>query len=79
MDDELKSGRVTLLATSMSPDQVARFYIGGLRRQGWELEHQFNEQEAHVMVFRDGPALVNVLVIPAPDVTQVLINTEIPN
>ena len=79
MDDELKSGRVTLIATSMSPDEVARFYIGGLRRQGWELEPQFNEQEAHVMIFRDGPALVNVLVIPAPDITQVLINTEIPN
>ena len=52
MDDELKCGRVTLIATSMSPDEVARFYIGGLHDRA-ELEHQFNELEAHVMVFRD--------------------------
>ena len=79
MDDGLKSGRVTLIATAMSSDEVVRFYTRGLRRQGWELEHRFNEEDGHVLIFRDGPALYNVLVIPAPDLTQVLINTELPN
>jgi len=79
MDDGVKSGRVVILASAMTPDEVSRFYMRQLRSEGWALEHEWNQDETHVMVFRDGPALYNVLITPAADFTQILINTEEPN
>lgn len=78
MTDGPKKGRVTLLASAKSPERLSRFYRSKMMRRGWLLEQNFTEGDARVLVFRDGPALTNVLIMPAPTVTQVLINSEEP-
>jgi hypothetical protein len=49
-----------------------------MTKKGWALEQSFVEDEARVLVFRDGPALNNVLLVPMPSGTQILINHEEP-
>jgi hypothetical protein len=78
MDDGAKRGRVTLAASGKSPAELARFYRSAMIRKGWALEQSFVEGAARVLVFRDGPALNNVLLVPMPSGTQILINHEEP-
>ncbi|MBT6263124.1 MAG: hypothetical protein HOI91_00205 [Halieaceae bacterium] len=79
MDDGAKKGRVTLAASGQTPAALARFYRSSMIRKGWALEQSFVEDSARVLVFRDGPALSNVLLVPIPTGTQILINSEEPD
>lgn len=75
-EDGPKHGRVSLLACSGSPDEVADYYRSNMASAGWRLQHDYKNGEAQVLVFRDGMSRSNVLIIPAGTVTQVLINSE---
>ncbi len=74
--DGVKSGRVALLASSESPSEVRAFYQSSMASAGWSSDHSFAENDAHVLVFRQGLNVMNVLIMPTPDVTQILINEE---
>jgi len=74
--DGIKNGRVALLASSESPSEVRAFYLSAMSSAGWSSDHSFAEKNAHVLVFRRGLNVMNVLIMPAPEVTQILINEE---
>jgi hypothetical protein len=78
MDDGPKIGRVSMIASKKSPSAVSRFYQRAMLDKGWSLEQSFTEGDARVLIFRDGPSISNVLMIPAPGMTQIFINTEQP-
>lgn len=75
-EDGPKKGRVTILALGESPSEVAQFYRATLASQGWQQDQDFHKDQARVLVFRQGLNVMNVLIVPAPDFTQVLINSE---
>ncbi len=75
--DGPKQGRVTMLSTSESTRSVSKFYLNEMQRKGWTLDREFNEGESRVLVFRKGLNMNNILIIPAGEMTQVLINEEI--
>lgn len=74
--DGPKKGRVSVLASAGSSSEVAAFYLANMDQAGWRLEHSFNQDGAQVLVFRDGLNTSNILIIPAADITQILINEE---
>ncbi len=76
-NDGPKNGRVTMIAASGSTGEVAQFYLTEMQNSGWSVDRTFVEQDARVLVFRDGLNTSNILIIPAGDITQVLINEEI--
>lgn len=76
-NDGPKKGRITMLSTAESTSDVASFYLNEMRHNGWSLDREFNEQESRVLVFRKGLDISNILIIPAGEMTQVLINDEI--
>ncbi len=76
-DDGPKKGRITMLSTAGSTSDVAGFYRSEMQHKGWALDREFNEAESRVLVFRKGLNVSNILIIPAGDLTQVLINEEI--
>tara|TARA_R110002050_G_scaffold9504_1_gene33232 strand:+ start:380053 stop:380757 length:705 start_codon:yes stop_codon:yes gene_type:complete len=76
-DDGPKKGRITMLSTAGSTSDVAGFYRNEMQHKGWTLDREFNEAESRVLVFRKGLNVSNILIIPAGEMTQVLINEEI--
>lgn len=74
--DGPKKGRVTVLASASSPSELMQFYRGNMTMAGWVLEHSFSQDKARVLVFKDGLKTSNILLVPAGDMTQVLINEE---
>lgn len=76
-NDGPKKGRVTMLSTAGSSSDVASFYQDEMQHKGWALDRQFNEAESRVLVFRKGLDVSNILIIPAGEMTQVLINEEV--
>lgn len=75
-DDGPKQGRVSMLASADSVSGVAKFYISEMQNDGWGLDRQFREQDAMVLVFRKGLDVTNIVMVPAGDMTQILINEE---
>ena len=75
--DGPKKGRVTMIATGGSPSEVANFYFSEMQNDGWAIDRQFVEGESRMLAFRKGIDISNILIIPAGDFTQVLINEEI--
>ena len=75
-NDGPKKGRVSMLASSGSSSEVMAFYRSNMDAAGWVLEHSFEKDQAQVLVFRDGLKTSNVLIIPAGEITQILINEE---
>jgi len=73
-DDGPKKGRVTLLTSEGSVDQVAHFYRGQMQTFGWSIENDFREQGHVVLVFRKRLDESNIVITPAGDATQILIN-----
>lgn len=73
-DDGPKKGRVTLLTSEGSVDQVAHFYRGHMQSAGWSIENDFREQGHVVLVFRKRLDESNIVITPAGDATQILIN-----
>ena len=76
-DDGPKKGRITMLSTAGSTSEVANFYRSEMQHKGWALDREFNEAESRVLIFRKGLNVSNILIIPAGDMTQVLINEEV--
>jgi hypothetical protein len=74
MEDGPKKGRVTLLTSEGSVDQVAHFYRSQMLGDGWGLENDFREQGNVVLVFRKRLNESNIVITPAGEATQVLIN-----
>lgn len=75
-NDGPKNGRVTLMATGGSPAEVARFYQSSLSSWGWKQQQNFTKDGSRVLIFRKGLNVMNILLVPTPEFTQVLINTE---
>src|SRR5690606_39891095 len=73
-EDGTKKGRVTLLTSEGSVDQVAHFYRGQMQSNGWSIENDFREQGHVVLVFRKRLDESNIVITPAGDATQILIN-----
>ena len=74
--DGAKKGRVALLASGSSPAEVSGFYRSAMSAAGWLVDHSFAEESSHVLVFRKGLNVMNVLIMQAPGLTQILINEE---
>lgn len=75
--DGAKLGRITMLATANTPSEVARYYRSILLNSGWKLLQNYRRDGAHMLAFRNGLDLMNVLIIPAETVTQVLVTSEV--
>ncbi len=73
-EDGPKKGRVTLITSDSSVDQAAQFYRGYMQGEGWALENDFREQGHAVLVFRKRLNESNIVITPAGDATQILIN-----
>lgn len=73
-DDGPKQGRVTMLTSSLSTSEVLEFYLSEMPRKGWSLERNFREGQHAVLVFKKGLDLSNILVTPAGDMSQILVN-----
>ena len=76
-NDGPKKGRVTMLSAGGSTGDVAGFYQSEMQNKGWSIDRSFAEGDARVLVFRKGLNISNILIIPAGNMTQVLINEEI--
>lgn len=74
MEDGPKKGRVTLLTSEGTVDQVVHFYRSQMLSDGWGLENEFREQGHAVLVFRKRLNESNIVITPAGDATQILIN-----
>lgn len=72
--DGPKKGRVTILTSEGSVDQVAHFYRAQKLGDGWAVENEFHEQGSAVLVFRKRLNESNIVITPAGDATQILIN-----
>lgn len=75
-DDGPKKGRVTLMLAEGLPQDLAKFYQSSLTSRGWRQDQDFMKDEARVLIFRKGLDVQNILLIPTPEFTQILINTE---
>jgi len=75
-EDGPKLGRVTVLTSTLTVPEVLDYYATEMHRKSWNLERTFREGEHAVLVFRKGLELSNILVTPAGDMTQILINSE---
>jgi len=73
-NDGNKVGRISVLTLGESVREAAGFYTAEMQRDGWSLERNFSEQGGLVLMFRQGLKTSNILLVPAGDFTQVLIN-----
>jgi hypothetical protein len=73
-EDGPKKGRVTLLTSDSSVDQLVSYYRSNMQADGWALENNFREGNHAVMVFRKRLNESNIIITQAPDATQILIN-----
>jgi len=74
--DGPKKGRVTMLSAGGSTSDVASFYQSEMQNKGWSIDRNFVEGDARVIVFRKGLDISNIVILPAGNMTQVLINEE---
>ena len=72
--DGRKDGRVTIITSERSVSELINFYHTEMTVDGWSLEQNFTEYGRAVMVFRRGVDEANVLITPAGDATQILVN-----
>lgn len=73
-EDGPKKGRVTILTSEGSVDQVAHFYRAQKLGDGWAIENEFREQGSAVLEFRKRLDESNIVITPAGEATQILIN-----
>jgi len=73
-EDGPKKGRVTLLTSDSSVDQLVNYYRSNMQADGWALENNFREGNHAVLVFRKRLNESNIIITQAPDATQILIN-----
>ncbi|MDO6748348.1 hypothetical protein [Gilvimarinus sp. 1_MG-2023] len=73
-DDGPKKGRVTVITSEQSVPEVASFYQTEMTTDGWGLDQRFAEGGGVVLVFRKGLDENNIVIMPAGDATQILVN-----
>ncbi len=73
-DDGPKKGRVTIITSDQSVSELASFYRTEMAMDNWSLEQNFSQQGGTVLVFRKGVDENNIVIMPAGDATQILIN-----
>ncbi|MDX6849737.1 hypothetical protein SCD92_10235, partial [Gilvimarinus sp. SDUM040013] len=73
-NDKPKKGRVTVITSEQSVAELASFYQTEMRGDNWSLEHSFSRDGGTVLVFRKGLSENNVIIMPAGDATQILVN-----
>lgn len=77
-DDGPKAGRVTVITSEQSVSELVNFYRTEMAMDSWSLEQSFSEGGGSVLVFRKGVDESNIVIMPAGDASQILINeTEI--
>lgn len=72
--DGPKKGRVTVLTSSSSVSELVNFYQTEMQVKGWGLDNNFSQTGNAVLVFRKGLSESNIVIMPAGDATQILIN-----
>lgn len=73
-DDDPKEGRVTMITSQQSVAELVSFYRTEMASNRWSLEQEFNQGSGAVLVFRKGINENNIVIMPAGDATQILIN-----
>ncbi len=72
--DGPKAGRVTIITSDQSVSELVNFYRTEMAGDNWSLEQSFNQAAGAVLVFRKGINENNIVIMPAGDATQILIN-----
>lgn len=72
--DGHKNGRVTVITSERSVSELMTFYRTEMLMDGWSLDNNFAEQGRSVMTFRRRADEVHVLITPAGEASQILIN-----
>ncbi|MBU2885285.1 hypothetical protein KO507_05850 [Gilvimarinus agarilyticus] len=73
-NDGPKEGRVTVISSEQTVSEVASFYQTEMTVDGWGLDQHFAERGGVVLVFRKGTDENNIVIMPAGDATQILVN-----
>lgn len=73
-DDGPKQGRVTIITSEQSVSELVNFYRTEMAMDNWSLEQNFSQQGGTVLVFRKGIDENNIVIMPAGDASQILIN-----
>lgn len=73
-DDGPKAGRVTIISSEQSVSELVSFYLSEMAGDNWSLEQNFNQAAGAVLVFRKGINENNIVIMPAGNATQILIN-----
>jgi len=73
-DDGPKQGRVTIITSEQSVSELVSFYRSEMSRDSWSLEQSFNQAGGAVLVFRKGVNENNIVIMPAGDASQILVN-----
>ncbi|UTF59440.1 hypothetical protein [Gilvimarinus sp. DA14] len=73
-DDGPKKGRVTIITSEQSVSELVSFYRTEMAMDNWSLEQNFSQQGGTVLVFRKGIDENNIVIMPAGDASQILIN-----
>ncbi len=74
--DGPKSGRVTVLTSANSVSEEVSFYQTQMDAKGWRAQSKFNEAGGAVLVYRKGVDESNIIIMPAGEGTQILVNTS---
>jgi hypothetical protein len=73
-DDGPKKGRVTMITSQQSVAELVRFYRTEMAANSWSLEQEFHRGSGAVLVFRKGINENNIVIMPAGEASQILIN-----
>lgn len=72
--DGPKAGRVTVITSERSVSELVSFYRNEMSRSNWSLEQNFEQAGGSVLVYRKGINENNIVIMPAGDASQILIN-----
>ncbi len=72
--DGPKDGRVTVITSERSVSELMTFYHTEMTMDGWVLQNNFAEGGRSVMTFKRRADESNILITPAGDASQILIN-----
>ena len=78
MDDGPKQGRVSVLSSGSSAEDIRSFYYAEYSARGYSMERDFEEMGHLILIFRKGLNVTNIAVSPTTDsrINHILINSE---